>query len=84
MPKMITKDGWLTAFAMACGHVEQSLTPWAMDDHRIVLLREGGIYHLRDNHGSWKGYHNIKAARKAYIARLRQNGLKRGGISRTY
>lgn len=80
-PKFCTKDGYLTAYAMACGYLETNLN-YSNEEFgkRIYIEMDCGVYHVKgydhNEHCSlgWQCFDNIKDARKAFNMLCRENG----------
>ena len=52
MPDLMTKAGFVSAYGLACGYVEQAV----IGETRIRLWAEGGCYHVRAHESGFGGH----------------------------
>ena len=68
MLNLMTKAGYVSAYGLACGYIEQAM----FSDVRLRLWYEHGCYHVRAHdfaeHGRlfWDSFSTVKAARKRF------------------
>lgn len=73
-PRFYTRSGKLSAYALACGYVEQ----WEQmrnPKHFVKLWREHGCYHVRHHADHvrvfWEATPSLTVAHKMFAARVR-------------
>lgn len=71
-PRFHTKDGWLTAYGLACGYIEDRVCPTG----RVRMHMEHGVYHVRkftrDNKRiAWEVRRSLRLARSEFRKQLR-------------
>ncbi len=81
MKKFITKKGWLTRYALACGYIETNVGHMNNDEY-LSLALENNTFHVRGRLNSgiiWKVFdpNEYKSARKHFLSVLKSNGMKR-------
>jgi hypothetical protein len=82
--KFVTKDGFLTVYALACGYHETNFE-WALPQGtRIVnMWHEGACFHVRtyqeDKPGwiAWDCFQSLPDARKAFVMACKAGNTKR-------
>jgi hypothetical protein len=73
--KFITKDGFLSVYALSCGYMEQL----AINNKQVTLWADCGIYHVRGHDFNehkrifWNTYQKLTVARKAYKKAIKDN-----------
>jgi len=85
MPKFTTKTRHLTAYALACGHIEHNRGfRKASTYYDIWMEHNGGIgydvrvfEHRRGIRRMWETYETLKEARRAFNDTLKQYGCLR-------
>lgn len=68
--KFLTKDKWLTYYALACGYIEIS------NDSSTRFYMEHNVFHVRA-FCFWESFNSIVDARKCFKNKLKKSGLKR-------
>lgn len=78
--KFITKTGWLTQYALACGYIE---TNEGWKEKRIACLeKDSACFHVKaydenESRNYWESFDNYGDAKKAFIACLKEQNTKR-------
>lgn len=76
-PLLYTKEGYLRAYCLGCGHVDSTIT----SECKFMLYMVGGVYHVRGHRLNpnsclfWDTFDKLKDARARYLRAIRDYSI---------